>query len=470
VAGPADGVAPEPALRIGDVDRRRQLALHEASLADRAAATYTDTVPRLAVVARSLLLGLRAPPRWVLVAGFYVVIVGAAAIAGHLCSSVTPRTPTRTAIRVACADPADCELAASLAVDVWSEGVGPGLPLDVVVTGDARDRLDAAGVSYEVLVPDIDAVARAERERLRSPTVARPGDDWFAEYRDYSAITAHLHELAETAPGRATLHGIGSSLDNRAIWAVRIGGTAPDAVPMMINGTQHAREWIAAMATTCVADRLVREYDSDPAIRDFVDHTELWVVPVANPDGYQYSWGSDRYWRKNRRDRHGVDLNRNFSVAWGGQGSSGFKRSETYRGTHEFSEPESSALRDLARREEVTLHIDFHAYSQLVLYPWGYAAKPADDRDRFAAVGDRMASAIFAQHENPYRLMQSVELYPAGGTMSDWMYGEARAFSYTIELRPRSRGGFVIPPSEIRPTCDEALAAVLALRASFKTP
>src|SRR5262249_20292105 len=150
--------------------------------------------------------------------------------------------------------------------------------------------------------------------RLHSPSAARPGD-WFAEYRDYRAISEHLRELALLAPDRVTLQGIGSSLDGRTIWAVRIGN---GATPMLINGPQHAREWIATMVTTCVADRLVRDYDRDPQIRAFVDSTELWVVPVVNPDGYQYSWSTDRYWRKNRRERHGVDLNRNFAVAWGG--------------------------------------------------------------------------------------------------------------------------------------------------------
>jgi hypothetical protein len=235
---------------------------------------------------------------------------------------------------------------------------------------------------------------------------------------------------------------------------------------MMINGTQHAREWISTMVSMCVADRLVRGYDTDPAIKDFVDHTTLWVVPVVNPDGYQHSWATDRYWRKNRRDRHGVDLNRNFGVGWGGDGSSGRTRSDVYRGAYPFSEPETAAIRDLAMREHVALHIDFHAYGQLVLYPWGHRAAPTEDRDRFAAVGDRLASAIFAAHESRYRLMSAVELYPASGIMSDWMYGVAHAMSYTVELRPRGGAGFVLPPSEIRPTCDEGLAAVLALRAS----
>jgi carboxypeptidase T len=371
----------------------------------------------------------------------------------------------RVAIRVSCQDAGACALAESLATDVWSEQRGAGLPLDVVVSSDDLPRLDDAGAAWQVLVPDIDAAAAAEADRLRDLAAARPAD-WFGEYRDYGAISARLRELAELAPDRVSLHALGSSIEGRPLWALRIGGHAPDATPMLINGTQHAREWIAAMVTTCVADRLVRGYDHDPAIRAFVDRTELWVVPVVNPDGYQYSWSGHRYWRKNRRERHGVDLNRNFSVAWGGEGSSHRKSSEIYRGEYAFSEPESMALRDLVKREHIAVHVDFHAYGQLVLYPWGYTSTPAKDHARFAAIGDRMASAMFAAHETRYALMRSVELYPAGGTMTDWMYGEAEAVSYTIELRPKGGSGFVLPPEQIRPTCDEGLAAVLALRAA----
>ena len=388
----------------------------------------------------------------------WIALIGTTALlaVARLAPAPTPtRAPHRIAIRVA---PANAPLAEALALDVWSEDRGPDLPLDVVVDTRALAQLDRAQVAYEILVWDLDAAARAEHARV---TVAHTGD-WFAEYHDYRGITEHVHELAELAPDRAQVAPIGSSLDGRTIWALRIGHRG--GTPMLIDGTQHAREWIAAAVTTCVADRLVRDYDRDPKIRDFVDHTDLWVVPVVNPDGYQYTWSTDRYWRKNRRDRHGVDLNRNFGVAWGGDGSSARKSSEVYRGERPFSEPESTALRDLALREHVALHVDFHAYGQLVLYPWGYTATPSKDAARFAAIGDRVASALFAPHETRYRLMRAVELYPAAGTMTDWMYGEAGAMSYTIELRPRGGSGFVLPPEQIRPTCDEGLAAVLALR------
>ncbi len=382
---------------------------------------------------------------------------------------------TRMAIRVTCTPSDGCALAKQLAVDVWSEHTGPSLPLDVVVWRHQLGQLDRAGVPYDILSRDIDADAEAEAARIASHArVQKSGrvdgksggndvGDWFAEYHDYRETTARLNELAELAPDRASVHAIGTSIDNRPIWALRIGhGTG---TRMLIDGTLHAREWIATAVTTCVADRLVRDYDRDPAIQKLVDSTDLWVVPVVNPDGYQYSWSTNRYWRKNRRGSHGVDLNRNFGVAWGGSGSSKSPRSEVYRGEYAFSEPETAALRDLAKREHIAVHVDFHAYSQLVLYPWNWTAAPAKDRDRLAAIGDRMASAMFAQHEQRYRLMSGVELYPAAGTASDWFYGELGATSYTIELRPTGRPGFVLPPEQIRPTCDEGLAAVLALRA-----
>lgn len=416
------------------------------------------------LVGRTLASRSRSPALGRPIVALLVALLGGAA--AYWLAVPAPRAPTRIAIRVMC-DPAACAMAEALALDVWSEERGPGLPLDVVVTDRQLPLLAAAHVRWEVLVPDIDAVARAEHDRLHAPTAARPGD-WFGEYHDFAAISDHLRALAALAPDRASLQAIGASVDGRPLWALRIRGRGANPTPMLIDGTQHAREWLATMATTCVADRLVRDYDRDPAIRAFVDRTDLWIVPVVNPDGYQYTWSNDRYWRKSRRGREGVDLNRNFSVGWGGPGSSANERAETYRGASAFSEPESSALRDLVKREHIALHLDFHTYSQLVLYPWGYTSTPAPDQARLAAVGDRIASAIFAAHQVRYALMPAAELYPAAGTMSDWVYGEAHAKSFTIELRPqgspaRGRGGFVQPPGQIRPTCDEALAATLAL-------
>ena len=87
-----------------------------------------------------------------------------------------------------------------------------------------------------------------------------------------------------------------------------------------------------------------------------VDTTELWFMPVANPDGYDYTFTPGyRLWRKNLRDNDGdgaitgadgVDPNRNFAYKWGydNEGSSPSPASETYRGTGAGSEPETKAM------------------------------------------------------------------------------------------------------------------------------
>jgi len=375
---------------------------------------------------------------------------------------VTPRGAAparRMAISVTCET--RCAEVEALADDVWLRTEGT---LDVVVRAD---RLAELGMPYTVISSDIDADAAAEMARIRAGAVQSA--DWFAEYKEYGAITEKLQSLVAAAPDRTHLRVIGYSIEGRPIYALRIGAASATERPLLVDGTLHAREWIASMTSTCIADRLVTEYDTNAAVRALLDRMPVWVVPVANPDGYQHAWSANRYWRKNRRGSGGVDLNRNFGVGWGGRGSSASKSSDIYRGESAFSEPETRALRDLALTEQVARHIDFHSYGQIVLYPWGFTTKDAPDAAKLAAVGDRVTSALVSAHGTRYDLKPAAAFYPASGIMTDWMYGEAKAVSYTVELRPRGAkglGGFVLPPEQIRPTCDEAFAAVLALAAS----
>lgn len=375
----------------------------------------------------------------------------------------TDDTTARAAVRVS---PPTEALRAELllrADDVWSER-SDGPSVDVVLDGPGRAWLRAQSVSFEVLVADIDAEADAERERLAVAEVARPEpEQWFREYRDFETIIGYLDTLAELRPDIASVETIGQSLEGRPLRALRIRGAGPRTTGLLLDGGLHAREWIAMAVSTCVADRLVRGYDHDPRIRALVDRSEVVIVPVANPDGYVHSWTRDRYWRKNRRGTHGVDLNRNFGYAWGGKGSSDKPASQVYRGAEPFSEPESQALRELMLREDFAAHIDFHSYGQLLLHPWAYTKKRSKDHKRLESLAKGMVGAIGEQHGKRYRLMSGQSLYPAAGTLMDWAYGERGAMSFVIELRPKGGGGFVLPPEQIVPTCDEGLAAVLSL-------
>lgn len=337
--------------------------------------------------------------------------------------------------------------------DAWGER-------DVVLRSAQLVELGWTGVRFRVLVDDIDRVASEERLRLQR----RRDKEWFAEYRDGAELDAFMDALAATYAS-VRVRSAGTSYEGREIRAVQVsrGG----ALSIVIDGGHHAREWMSVMVPACIAERLARAEDA--RIRRVLRSASFVIAPLVNPDGYAYSWTTDRYWRKNRHGE-GIDLARNYSVGWGGAGSSDDPRSPNYRGAYAFSEPETRAVRQLfdlgvAGRTPVA-HVDFHAYSQVIVYPWSYQRTEPKDATTFAKLAERMRAAIASTHGVDYEVRPGSTLTRgAGGTAGDWSYAERHALSFLVELRPASarEGGFVLPPEQIEPTCDESLNAVLAL-------
>jgi carboxypeptidase T len=209
-------------------------------------------------------------------------------------------------------------------------------------------------------------------------------------------------------------------------------------------------------------------------VQQWLQQGEVWVAPMVNPDGHEYTRTDNRLWRKNRRRNRdgsvGVDPNRNYGYMWGTldiNTSSHVPSDETYVGPRAFSEPEVRAVRDLVAREQFRGVLSYHSYSQLVLYPWGYTSDPIEDDDDFAAhreLAQDMEQLIRKVHGKTYTAQQSSELYPTAGDTTDWTYGEYDALSFTIELRPASaqEGGFILPASQIKPCWEENRPAAYA--------
>jgi hypothetical protein len=290
-------------------------------------------------------------------------------------------------------------------------------------------------------------------------------------YHTYAEIDDELHKLAVAHPQIAQVSTIGKSVDGRDLWAIKISDNVaqdePEAETVFLGG-HHAREWIAVDVPFLLASELVNKYGTDTTITRLVNQSEIWIVPMVNPDGHQYSVTTDRLWRKNRRNNddgtYGVDLNRNYGYQWGGPGSSGDTYSEIYRGPAAFSEPETQAVRDFLQQHQAKALISYHSYSQLVLYPWGYTNSPAPDAPLLQNLAVAIADRIRVVHAVTYTPEQSSDLYLASGDTTDWLYGESRVPSFTIELRPRSASpGFELPESEITPTFEENLPAALFL-------
>jgi hypothetical protein len=250
--------------------------------------------------------------------------------------------------------------------------------------------------------------------------------------------------LAAWAASDSAIHvdSIGASYEGRPILAVKIG--PPDDSPTRPNalfvGTHHAREWIS----TATAMKLIRWLaDSGSTLTGTHD---VWVIPVENPDGYQYTFTTDRYWRKTRRPNssgsYGVDPNRNYPAFWGADevGSSSYEYAETYRGSSPGSEPETQAIMAFHAAHPPVVSLSYHSYGGLVLHPWGFrAGELPPDLPRFQALaGTDVAPAVSdnvpESSLDHYHPGPGWNLYTTNGEYTDWVYRTYGTITFTTEL------------------------------------
>ncbi|MCQ9133879.1 M14 family metallopeptidase [Streptomyces hilarionis] len=332
----------------------------------------------------------------------------------------------------------------------------------VVVSGRAEQirRLRAQGYEVSALGSAPDRAGQDGGRLFDFPTAD-------AKYHNYAEMTAEIDQRIAAYPGIMSKRVIGRSYQGRDIVAVKISDNVgvDEAEPeVLFTHHQHAREHLTVEMALYLIRELGAGYGSDPRVTNMVNGREIWIVPDLNPDGGEYdiATGSYRSWRKNRQPNSGssyvgTDLNRNWNFKWGCcGGSSGSTSSETYRGASAESAPEVKVVADFVRsrvvggKQQITAGIDFHTYSELVLWPFGYTysdtatGMTADDNAAFKAVGQKMAAS------NGYTAEQSSDLYITDGSIDDYLWGTQKIFSYTFEMYPTSgAGGGFYPPDEV---------------------
>ncbi|MGW0890157.1 M14 family metallopeptidase [Saccharopolyspora sp. NPDC002578] len=353
---------------------------------------------------------------------------------------------------------------------------------------DSRIRTDINASGAQVLgakdgVATVEATT-AQAEELRSngltlqaqasPRDFPPGDE---AYHNYDEMVAELDKITADHPDLAAKSSLGKSFEGRDIPLLKISDNVAqdeDEPEVLFDCNQHAREHLTTEMCLQIANRLTDEY-ADPAVKESVDNREVWIVPSVNVDGSTYDVESGEYqgWRKNRQDT-GTDLNRNWDYLWGCcGGASDDPQDETYRGPQAFSAPETAALaefidsRVVDGTQQIKSAIDFHTFSELVLWPFGHTQDDVtegmtqQEYDRFEKVGTEMADS------NGYTPQQSSDLYTTDGDSLDWMWGKHKILAFTLEMYPSGGGldGFY-PPGDVieRETARNNAAVDIVLR------
>jgi murein tripeptide amidase MpaA len=295
------------------------------------------------------------------------------------------------------------------------------------------------------------------------------------DYHSYLELEQDLFLLESSFPQLAKVQTIGTSHEQRQLYALKISARVhqeENEAKIILLGCHHAREWISVEVPYLIGKHLLENYASDSEIRSLLNQSEVWIIPLVNPDGLVYSIYTYRYWRKNRRNNgdgsYGVDPNRNYGYKWGCDniGSSPDSYSSVYRGSAPFSEPETQAVRDFVTGKNFQVLVTYHNYSQIILYPWGYTEDPSPLNDLMHDMAEHMAAKMEEVNGTSYEFGGAADsLYLTNGDTTDWILGVFGVPSFTIELPPVDilSGGFYNSEQDIIPIFQENLPAVLYL-------
>lgn len=187
----------------------------------------------------------------------------------------------------------------------------------------------------------------------------------------------------------------GGTHEGRKMLAVRVGkiskGGGPAVPQLVVYAGQHAREWIGPEMMMRLYRYFANSYrDGTNGVRALLANAAIVFVPVANPDGYDYSHAApgNRLWRVNREPCDGgigTDPNRNFETTWGQPGAGAAcidSNNSSYRGDDAGSAGETEPLLKLLANDGLPGHyrtrfsFNVHAYGNLLLLPEGIGAAP----------------------------------------------------------------------------------------------
>lgn len=230
-------------------------------------------------------------------------------------------------------------------------------------------------------------------------------------FHSYPDMTTELQEISDTYPSITYLYDLGSSVQGRTIWGLKITdnpASEENEPEVRICGAHHGNEFMSVELPLLLAWHLVENYGTDPYITDLVDNREIWIMPMVNPDGRVMS---------TRRNANNVDLNRDYGFMWDGSGSS----------PSPFSQPETQAIRNNALENNFILSLSYHTTAAYVNYVWNYKPQRTPDNAVVEYLSDQYAAS------SGYTSINGHDWYQVRGDTNDFSYGCRGDIDWTIE-------------------------------------
>lgn len=381
----------------------------------------------------------------------------------------------------------------ALELDFWREPTRLDKPVDIMFHHSKLEtltsQLAASKISWKVTIENVrDNIERSKAE-FESRTIFKKGTTPFTidQYHNSQEINDWIDSLATTYPSIASTFSIGKSHEGRDMRVIKIGAAGKNKKGFWIDATIHAREWITSGSINYIINELTTKYSTNPTYKSLVDQIDFYILPIVNPDGYEYTISDNRNWRKTRSGPYGilgcygVDANRNWDNHWGGDGAGSNACSDTYDGPKVFSEIEVQNVANwmTANQKLLNGYVTLHSNGDYWMYPYSYAPKTYPPNvAQLKTISNDACAAIKKVNGTVYTIgSPSDVLYDASGNSMDWVVDSAHVpISFALELRPGAgdtvddqRYGFDLPASYIIPVGTETWAGLQVVAQNLLT-
>ena len=303
------------------------------------------------------------------------------------------------------------------------------------------------------------------------------------QYFTYQEMTDLLHDLKDTYPDIMSLKSLGTTYEGRNIWMVKLSDNVEvneDESGVLLMGAHHGNEKPSYEILIFFIQHMVKNYtkentdddgdglvnedpidgadndgdglvDEDPSedrVREVMNNTQIFLIPMVNPDGVEANSRKNcapnygPFGFKKEITSYGVNLNRNYRYRWFLYYI--FPRhyyffmnvldsSPNYRGEHPFSENESIAVKNFVETQNISVSLSYHSFGEFLFFPWTHTSRPTPHESLFRSIGENISRI-----NDYYLYIGGNYIIPRyGGTLGtseNWLYGERGILSYTVEL------------------------------------
>ena len=305
---------------------------------------------------------------------------------------------------------------------VWETPKEYHLVIEPRITDAEARALIGAGYSFETL-PDTEQEVRREMERIWAEQAAEGGDRLAkgdrGVYHTYAQIGDILYQTMLDHPAIADTFIIGTSVQGRSIWGIRISNNigSEEAEPeVRMSSTMHGNEPPGLEMLLYLVEFLTDEYATDPDAAFLVDNFEMHIIPCHNVDGLVAN---------DRENANGIDLNRNFPVP---DGSIGGDNTWT-------EEIETRKYKDYSYARNFVIGEDGHSGALVVNYPWDYTYDLTPDDAAIEKMALEYSTYNLPMYNGsfPQGIIRGALWYVTKGSIQDWSYHETGCIHVIIE-------------------------------------